>query len=298
MCAPRGTLVMGAEPGSSLSGRVCVVTGASSGIGKATAIGLARRGATLALVCRDRARGEAVAGEIQRETGAGAPRLFLADLSSQQAIRSVAAELLAAYPALHVLVNNAGVVNTHRTTTVDGIETVLAVNHLGYYLLTRLLLERLAASGRARVVNVASDAHKIGKIELDDLGWERRRWSTMRVYGTSKLANILFTYELARRTAGTGVAVNSLHPGAVATGLGANNGTVARLLIRALHPFFRTPEGGAATAIHLASSPEVEGASGGYYVDGKSARSSKTSYDEALARRLWDASAALTGLAA
>jgi NAD(P)-dependent dehydrogenase (short-subunit alcohol dehydrogenase family) len=280
-----------------VSGRVCVVTGASSGIGKATAIGLARRGATLALVCRDPGRGEVALNEIRGTTGNEAVRLFVADLASQQAIRSLAGELLAAYPALHVLVNNAGVVNTGRTTTADGIETVLAVNHLAYYLLTRLLLERLGVSGRARVVNVASDAHRFGTLDLDDLGWARRRWRTMRVYGASKLANILFTYELARRLAGTDVTANCLHPGAVATGLGTNNGPLARVLVTALRPFFRTPEDGAATAILLAASPEVDGVSGAYFVDAKPARSSPATYDEALARRLWDASAALTGLA-
>jgi retinol dehydrogenase 12 len=281
-----------------VSGRVCVITGASSGIGKATAIGLARRGATLALVCRDPGRGGATVEEIRRTTGNDAVRVFVADLSSQQAIRSLAGELLAAYPALHVLVNNAGVVNLRRTTTVDGIETVLAVNHLAYYLLTRLLLEGLAASGRARVVNVASDAHRfVRTLELDDLGWARRRWRSMRVYGASKLANILFTYELARRLDGRDVTANCLHPGAVATGLGTNNGAIARLLAGALRPFFRTPDDGAATSIHLATSPEVEGVSGAYFADAKPARTSPASYDNELARRLWDVSAAMVGLA-
>jgi len=236
--------------------------------------------------------------EIRRTTGNDAVRVFVADLSSQQAIRSLAGELLAAYPALHVLVNNAGVVNLRRTTTVDGIETVLAVNHLAYYLLTRLLLEGLAASGRARVVNVASDAHRfVRTLELDDLGWARRRWRSMRVYGASKLANILFTYELARRLDGRDVTANCLHPGAVATGLGTNNGAIARLLAGALRPFFRTPDDGAATSIHLATSPEVEGVSGAYFADAKPARTSPASYDNELARRLWDVSAAMVGLA-
>ena len=275
-----------------------IITGSDSGIGKATAVGLARRGAGLALVCRDPGRGDATVNEIRRTTGNDAVRLFVADLASQQAIRSLAGELLAAYPALHVLVNNAGVVNLQRTTTVDGIETVLAVNHLAYYLLTRLLLDRLAASGRARVVNVASDAHRfVRTLDLDDLGWAQRRWRTMRVYGASKLANILFTYELARRLEGRDVTANCLHPGAVATGLGKNNGAIARILVGALRPFFRTPDDGAATSIHLAASPEVEGVSGAYFADAKPARTSPASYDEALARRLWDASAAMVGLA-
>lgn len=275
---------------------MCVITGASSGIGRAAAIELARRGAVLALVCRDRARGEAVLDDVRRVGASDTARLFLADLSSQRAIRALAAELLAAHPALHVLLNNAGVVNTHRTTTVDGIETVLAVNHLAYYLLTRLLLERLAASGRARVVNVASDAHRFARLDLEDLGHARGRWRTMRVYGTSKLANILFTYELTRRLAGTDVTANCLHPGAVGTGLGTNNGRFARAMVAALRPFFRTPEQGAETAVYLATAPEVEGATGRYFVKQRPAQSSRASYDQALARRLWDVSAQLTGL--
>jgi len=266
-----------------------VVTGASSGIGRATALALGRMGVTLALVCRDRGRGEAVRAE------AGEAALFLADLSSQAEIRRLAAELRDRFPAIHVLVNNAGVVNLHRTTTVDGIETVFAVNHLGYFLLTHLLLDRLRSSAPARIVNVASDAHRFGKIDLDDLG-HARRYRTMRVYGASKLANILFTYELARRLEGTGVTVNSLHPGAVATRLGQNNGRVATLLTKALKPLFRTPEQGAATAIYLASSPAVEGVSGRYFVDCREARSSRATYDTELARRLWTASAELTGI--
>jgi NAD(P)-dependent dehydrogenase (short-subunit alcohol dehydrogenase family) len=274
---------------------VCVVTGASSGIGRATARALARLGATLALVCRDRGRGEEAQAALRAESPNADQTLFLADLSSQAEIRRLAAELCARYPAIHVLVNNAGVVNLHRTTTVDGIETVFAVNHLGYFLLSHLLLERLRSSAPARIVNVASDAHRFGKIDLDDLGHERR-YRAMRVYGASKLANILFTYELARRLEATGVTVNCLHPGAVATRLGQNNGRVATILTKLLKPFFRTPEQGAATAIHLASSLAVEGVSGRYFVNCREARSSAATYDTELARRLWAASARLTGL--
>jgi NAD(P)-dependent dehydrogenase (short-subunit alcohol dehydrogenase family) len=284
-----------AGPRPDLRGRVCVVTGASSGIGRETALALARMGATLALVCRDRRRGEEVLDAVRAE-GARAD-LFLADLASQANNRSVAAELLARYPAIHVLVNNAGVVNLHRATTVDGIETVFAVNHLGYFLLTHLLLDRLRASAPSRIVNVASDAHRIGHLDFDDLGSERR-WGTMRVYGTSKLCNVLFTYELARRLDGTGVTVNCLHPGAVATRLGHNNGRLATLLTKLLAPFFRTPVQGAATSIHLASSPELAGVTGQYFANCKPTRSSRASYDEATARRLWDVSCTLTGVGA
>ncbi len=206
-----------------MNGRVCVVTGASSGIGRATARALARLGATLALVGRDRGRGEETVAALRAESGSAAVALFLADLSSQAEIRRLGAELCDRYPAIHVLVNNAGVVNLRRSTTADGIETVFAVNHLAYFLLTHLLLARLRASAPARIVNVASDAHRFGRIDLDDLG-HARRYRAMRVYGASKLANILFTYELARRLDGTGVTANCLHPGAVATRLGQNNG--------------------------------------------------------------------------
>jgi NAD(P)-dependent dehydrogenase (short-subunit alcohol dehydrogenase family) len=282
---------------TSLHDRVCLVTGATSGIGRATAFELARRGATLGLVARDRGRGEETLAAIRGETGSDRVRLFLADLSVQADIRRVAAELLAAYPAIHVLVNNAGVVNLRYSTTADGIETVFAVNHLAYFLLTNLLLARLRASAPARIVNVASEVHRIGKIDFDDLGHEHA-YKTMRVYGTSKLANLLFTYELARRLDGTGVTVNAVHPGAVATRLGQNNGRIATLLTRFLAPFFRSPERGAETSILLATAPELAAVSGRYFVNRREARSSRASHDAAAARRLWDVSAAMTGLAA
>lgn len=280
-----------------MRGRVCVVTGASSGIGRATALGLARMGATLALVCRDRSRGEAALRDVVATAGGGEVRLFLADLSSQQEVRRLAGELLARYPAIHVLVNNAGVVNTQHTTTVDGIETVFAVNHLAHFLLTHLLLDRLCAAGRARTVNVASEAHRFARrIDLEDPG-PGRRYRPMRVYGHSKLANLLFNAELARRLAGTGVTTNASHPGAVATRLGQNNGLLARLAISLLRPFFRTPERGAATSIYLASSAAVEGVSGRYFIDCREATPAPQARDAEAARRLWEASERLTGLA-
>ena len=275
-----------------MRGRVCVVTGATSGIGRATALALGRMGATVALVCRDPARGAAVRAEMPDADVS----LHRADLSSQREVRAVAAELLARYPAIHVLVNNAGVVNLSYSTTVDGIETVFAVNHLAYFLLTLLLLDRLKASGPARVVNVASEAHRFAPtIEFDDLGFERRyRW--MRVYGHSKLANILFTYELGRRLADTSVTANCVHPGGVATGLGQNNGRIAVVLTRLLRPFLRTPEDGAATSIWVATSPAVDGLSGRYFKSCREARSSRVTHDVAVARRLWDVSARMTGV--
>ena len=279
----------------SMTGRTCLITGASSGIGRATARALARLGANLVLVCRDRGRGEDTVAELRDQPGSQAVNLMLADLSSQASVRALAREFLGSAQPLHVLVNNAGVVNLKRTLTADGIETVLAVNHLACFLLTHLLLERRQASAPARIVNVASDAHRWAPMNFDDIEGEHR-YRPMRIYGQSKLANVLFTYELARRLDDTRVTVNCVHPGAVATRLGGNNGAWAKVLISMLRPLFRTPEAGAATSVYLASSPEVEGVTGKYFSDCRVRRSSKDSYDECAARRLWDISACLTGI--
>lgn len=277
-----------------MNGKTVLITGATSGIGKITAHALALQGAKLYLVCRDRGRGEETAAEIAKASGNDV-RLLVADLSSQADIRRAAAEFLATESPLHVLINNAGVVNLQRTVTPDGVETVFAVNHLAYFLFTLLLLERLQESAPARIVNVASDAHRFGKLDFDDLGCEQGyRW--MRVYGQSKLANILFTRELARRLAGTRVTVNCLHPGAVATGLGKNNGWLARGITGLLKPFFRTPEQGARTTIFLASSPEVESVTGKYFVDSRERHPSAAAQNDDDARRLWRVSAQMSGL--
>ncbi len=283
---------MNAESGA-MSARTCMITGASSGIGRATALALARQEATLILVCRDRGRGEATIAEIRQQTGNRDVTLMLADLSSQQSIRQLAQDFPATDRPLHVLVNNAGIVNLQRKLTVDGLEEVFAVNHLAYFLLTHLLLDRLRASAPARIVNVASTAHRFGGIDFDNLQGERR-YRTMNIYGQSKLENIMFTYELARRLAGSGVTVNCLHPGGVATGLGSNNGAWAQRIVKVIGNFMRTPASGAATSIYLASSPQVEGVSGKYFVNSKPRRSSRISYDEAAQRRLWQLSEQLT----
>ena len=258
-------------------------------------MGLAPLGASLVLVCRDRLRGEETLAEVRQQTGSEAVSLMLADLSSQADIRDLAREFLRTGRSLHVLVNNAGVVNLKRTLTVDGIETVFAVNHLAYFLLTQLLLERLQASAPARVVNVASDAHRWGPMNFDTAE-TMGRYRPLRTYGQSKLANVLFTYELARRLDPTRVTVNCVHPGAVATRLGGNNGAWAKVILSMLRPFFRTPKAGAATSIYLASSPEVEGVTGKYFSDCRVRRSSRDSYDESAAKRLWEMSARMTGV--
>ncbi len=279
-----------------LEGQNCIVTGATSGIGEATALTLAAQGARVGILCRDPAKGQQTLEKIRTETGNENLQLFQADLGSQAQIRTAAAEMLDAFDRIHLLVNNAGLVNWSYSETEDGIETVWAVNHLGYFLLTRLLLDRLRESAPARIVNVASDAHKfVGGIEFDDIG-HRENFRSMRVYGHSKLANILFTRELSRRLEGTGVTVNAVHPGAVATGLGHNNGGWARALTGFLGVFFKNADQGAATSLHVATSPRLDGVSGRYFAKSREARISKAAADDAVAERLWRLSEGMTGL--
>ena len=283
-----------------LAGRVCLVTGATSGIGKATATGLARLGADLVLVARDPARGAATMAEIRSVTGNPRIELLQADLSSQAAIRQAAEDYRRDHDRLHVLVNNAGGYWATRHTTADGLERTFALNHLAYFLLTNLLLDLLRAGAPARIVNVTSSAQAFGDIHFDDLQFERR-YRGQAAYNQSKLANVLFTYELARRLDGSGVTVNCLAPGVTRTNFGReDSGPVMRLLTPLARPFMRSPEEGAATAVWLASSPEAEGVTGSYYLrrrGGPTARrSSRRSYDTQLARRLWQVSEELTGL--
>jgi NAD(P)-dependent dehydrogenase (short-subunit alcohol dehydrogenase family) len=278
-----------------MHGKTCIVTGASAGIGQAIAQGLAARGAHVVLVCRSRARAEATQLAMRTATGNAAIDIALADLSSQAAIRHLAQELLRRYPRIHALINNAGVVNMARTVTVDGIETVFAVNHLAYFLLTQLLLPRLVESAPARIVNVASDAHHWDTLDFDDLQ-NHRRYRGLKVYGQSKLCNLLFTRELARRIAGTGVTVNSLHPGGVATGLGSNNGWWAVLIAKVLKPFLRTADQGADTAIYLTAAPEVANVSGRYFYNRREHRPSRAVPDDEVALRLWQISEQLTAI--
>jgi NAD(P)-dependent dehydrogenase (short-subunit alcohol dehydrogenase family) len=276
-----------------MAGKTCIVTGANAGIGKATALGLAKMGGTVVMVCRSRERGGAALAEIERESGSNSVALLLADLSSQGAIRHLADKFKAKYPALHVLINNAGIIPRKRAVTEDGFETQFAVNHLAYFLLTNLLLDVLKASTPSRIINVSSQVHGGPYIPFDDLQSERS-YSPTRVYGWTKLANVLFTYELARRLEGTGVTVNSLHPGTVATKLLADYMPGGlRFMAKMIG---MSPEDGAQTSLYLATSPEVKGVSGKYFVHGTAVRSSKASYDKAAASRMWQVSAELTGL--
>jgi NAD(P)-dependent dehydrogenase (short-subunit alcohol dehydrogenase family) len=283
------------DPGGRMAGRVVLMTGATSGIGKEAAVELARQGATLLAVSRDRVRGEAAAAEIRRRSGSGAVELFLADLSSQASIRELAGAVRARHGRLHVLINNAGILNLRRRTTVDGIEETFALNHLAPFLLTNLLLDRLAASAPARIVNTASAAHKFGRIDFANLQGEAG-YEGLRAYATSKLENVLFTDELARRLEGmgaTGVTANCVHPGGVDTGLWRDMKGSLRLLLAAMRPFLLSPARGAEPLIHLASSPDLAGVTGQYFHRRKPRRSSAASRDPALAARLWEVSAAL-----
>ncbi len=277
--------------------RHAVVTGATSGIGRAAAGSLARAGLSLTLVMRDPAKGEATRAALAREPGAGPISLLHCDFSSQASIREAAKTLLSRGEPIHVLLNNAGVIELRRRETVDGLEATFAVNHLGYYLFTRLLLERIVASAPARIVNVSSHAHRLVRrgLDFDDLQ-STRGYGAMAVYARSKFANILFTRELARRLEGTGVTVNALHPGAVGTGFGTNNGAIARALMWLGRPFLRTPEQGARTSVHLCLSAAVEGVSGRYFGNEREEAPARAALDAGAAARLWAVSAELVGL--
>lgn len=278
-----------------MKGKTVIVTGANAGIGKATASELASKGAKVTMVCRDRTRGEEALRDVRSKSG-GDVDLMLCDFASLDSIRSFAAAFKASHDRLDVLVNNAGTINGERRKTADGFEMTFGVNHLGYFLLTNLLLDLLQKSAPARIVNVASDVHRQGKLDWDDLQYERRPYAQFRVYCDSKLCNVLFTAELARRLQGTGVTANSLHPGVVATNFGSAGSPFFRFLTKLGGPFLLSPEKGARTSIHLASSPDVEGVTGKYFAKSREVKPSAAAMDAEAARRLWDLSAKMVGL--
>jgi NAD(P)-dependent dehydrogenase (short-subunit alcohol dehydrogenase family) len=280
-----------------MAGKTVLVTGATGGIGRATALGLAAMGAHLAITGRDRGRTEGAAHEI-RAAGGGQVDVFVADLSSQAEVRRLADEVLNSLSRIDVLVNNVGGYWNTRHVTADGLERTFALNHLAPFLLTSLLLDRLKQSVPTRVVTVSSNAQALGRIDFDDLQGARS-YSGARAYNQSKLANVLFTYELARRLQATAVTANALHPGVVRTAFGAEDPAgIQRLLVPFLRPFMQAPAQGAATSIHLASAPELAQVTGNYFANSKPKRSSKRSYDKAAAARLWQVSADLVGLTA
>jgi len=281
-----------------MAGKSVLVTGGTGGIGMATASALAALGARVGIAGRDQARAAAAAAGIRAATGNPAVDVFAADMSVQAEVRRLAAQVADSYPRLDVLVNNVGGFWAHRHVTADGLERTFALNHLASFLLTNLLLDRLTASAPARIVTVSSGAHARGRIDVDDLQSERN-YSGQRAYSQSKLANVMFTYELARRLEGTGVTATVLHPGVVRTSFGAEDHAAhLGIMIRVARPLMKTPSQGALTPVYLASSPEVEGVTGQYFAHRKPKASSKASYDTAAAARLWQASAALTSLTA
>ena len=280
-----------------MAGKTVLVTGGTGGIGRATALGLAAMGAHLAITGRDRGRTEGAAREI-RAAGGGQVDVFVADLSSQAEVRRLADEVLNSLSRIDVLVNNVGGYWNTRHVTADGLERTFALNHLAPFLLTSLLLDQLKQSVPTRVVTVASNAQALGRIDFDDLQGARA-YSGARAYNQSKLANVLFTYELARRLQATAVTANALHPGVVRTAFGAEDPAgIQRLLVPFLRPFMKSVTRGAVTSIHVTSAPELAQVSGRYFVSNTATRSSPGSYDEAVAARLWQVSAEPVGLTA
>jgi retinol dehydrogenase 12 len=278
-----------------MQGQVCVVTGATSGIGKAAAAALAQQGAEVIVVGRDPGRAEATAAAIQAN-GAPPPKVEIADLARLEQVRALAGRLNQTLDRIDVLINNAGLVLNERQVTPDGYEHVFAVNHLAPFLLTSLLRPKLTTSAPARVITVSSDAHTAARLDLDDPNLEHG-WSSWRSYSNSKLANILFTRELAGRLDGTGVTANCLHPGVVRTGFGRDARPLMRVGITIAKPFMLSPERGADTMVYLASSPDVAAKTGGYYVKRQLREPSAAARDDGLAGRLWEISERLTGLA-
>lgn len=281
-----------------MKNKICLITGATSGIGEVTALALAQLGAQVVVVGRSEARGQATLRRIRSAVPNAELDLLLADLSSLAEVRQLAQQFKLRYSRLDVLINNAGAFFARRQQTMDGIELTFALNHLNYFLLTNLLLDPLKASAPARIVNVSSSGHwRARRMDFENLHQQGRWFDGWLAYGQSKLANIMFTYELARRLEGTGVTANVVHPGLVATRFGYNNGWLGRVVMPLIHAVALTSEQGAETLIYLAASPEVEGITGKYFESKRMLRSSPASYDQAAAKRLWEVSEAMTGLA-
>ena len=282
-----------------MQGKVVLITGGNTGIGKETAIALARMGATVTITSRNPDKGKDALADIRRQAGSDAVECMRLDLASLASVRSFAAEFLATHPRLDVLINNAGLTLSERSETEDGLESTLGINHFGHFALTGLLVERLKHSAPARIVVLSSDAHRgaLRGLDFDDLQ-ARRGYSGMGTYCKSKLANLLFTVELAERLQGSGVTVNAVHPGLVATEFGGADdvGGLFGLLVRASHVFSLSPAKGARTSVYVASSPAVEGVTGKYFVRSKPVRPSRAAQDKQAALRLWELSEQLTAV--
>ena len=286
-------------PPASMSGKICIVTGANSGIGKETALGLAQMGACVVMVCRNAEKGKAALEEIRRESGSSQVDLLIADMSSQASVRAFAEQIQQKYPRLDVLVNNAGGGAPAATLSADGIEMTLATNHLGPALLTLLLLDLLKASVPSRIVNVSSsEAQRPARLDMNDLQFERRKYRGFIAYGQAKLLMNAFTFELARRLAGTGVTANCLHPGAVASNFWSANPPplIGKLILAVVKPFMLNSRQGAAVSLYLATSPEVAQVSGEYFVKSKPAKSNPLSRDPKLMAEVWLCTEKMTSL--
>lgn len=277
-----------------MSGKTCLVTGANSGIGKGTALELAAMGATVVMVCRDAVKGEEALNDIIVKTGNQNVSVMIADLASFESIREFASNFIESHERLDVLINNAASVPTSRTETSDGFETQFGVNHLAPFLLTHLLLDLLKKSTPSRIVTVSSTLHHNATLDLDDLQYEHHKYRTLEAYNRSKLANVLFTYELSRRLEGTGVTANCLHPGVVRTALFRDLPFFLQPLLKIVGLFLLSPDRGAETSVYVATSPDIEGVTGEYFDKCAIARSSKASHDAECGKRLWDISAELT----
>lgn len=272
-----------------ITDQTIVVTGANKGIGLATAKGLARNGARVVMVARDEGRGRAAREELLKEVPGGQASLVIGDLSTTTGIRTVAGAILRDHPDIKVLINNAGRYNDRRYTTEQGLELTFALNHIGYFLLTDLLKEQLINNAPARIISVASSAHRFSDLDLTDLNYEQRKYDPMRAYGNSKLANILWTRALVQRLSGTDVTANAYHPGVVATGFAMDAGNIMGLLVKLIRPFIRTPAKAARGLVYLASDPAMSGITGGYYVDRKPKATSAEAEDTDLQEGLWQA---------
>ena len=281
-----------------MQGKTILISGATNGIGKQSALELAKMGAQIVIIGRNKAKTEETLREIQSSSGNKDVHALIADLSSMAEVRRVADDFKKQYARLDVLLNNVGGFFSERQESVDGYEMTFALNHLSYFLLTHLLLDRLKANAPSRIVSVSSEAHMMSPLNFDDLQSKQSYgMAGFRPYGQSKLMNVMFTYELARRLAGTGVTANALHPGAVNTGFGKNNRGLMNIAMKIFTFFAIKVEDGAKTSVYLASSPEVEGVTGKYFDKCKQKQSSQVSYDEAAQKRLWEISEQLTGIA-
>lgn len=278
-----------------IENKTILITGANSGIGKIAAFELAKMGAHIVMLCRNKEKAEPVKQEIMKLTSNDKVELVIIDLADLNSVKTAATEINNKYEKIDVLLNNAGGYFQERKLSTDGFEYTFAMNHLGHFLLTNLLLDKIKTNGEARIINVSSAAHNMGKINFDDL-MSKKEYSGMKVYGTAKLANLFFTYELAKKLSDTNITVNALHPGVVNTNFGANAKGVMKIIITLMKPFMRSANKGAETSIYLAASPSVEGISGKYFIGKKEKPSSKESYDKEISKHLWEESVKLTGL--